>query len=82
MSNYICRLLENNGTVRSIVPIIGSSEADAILIARHHFTAQGNQGMFELWKGKTRILTQGQGLNEEEQKTPLPSINRITHAGC
>ncbi len=73
MSNYICRLMDSDGTVRSVIPIIGSNEADAILIARHHFKSAGTAGTFELWRDKVRILAQG----NTEGEAPAPQINGI-----
>lgn len=78
MSNYICHLVGEDGSVRSMVPIVGSTEADAILIARNHFKSHGERGTFELWKGKVRILARG----EIGDAPALPHINPITSAGC
>jgi hypothetical protein len=58
--------MDGDGTIRGIVPIIGSSEADAIMIARRHFKSAGNQGNFELWKGKIRVVAQGRAAEPEE----------------
>jgi hypothetical protein len=74
MSNYICRLMDQDGTVRSVIPIIGSTEADAILIARHHLKSSGSPGTFELWKGNVRVLAQG----NTEGDAPKPQIDGIS----
>lgn len=81
MANYMCRLMDNEGTVRGVVPIIGSNEADAILIARHRLKTSGIQGRFELWRGNIRVIAQGvaatDGTVEGEEKTPVPQIPGI-----
>jgi hypothetical protein len=78
MSHYICRLIDPDGTVQSVVPIIGSSVADAVAIAQSHFRARGGKGAFELWKGNTRIVTHG----EEMASVAEPHLNPIKTAGC
>lgn len=77
MSHYICRLIDPDGSVQSVVPIIGSSVADAVAIAQSHFRARGEKGGFELWKGNTRIIAHGEAMASVAE----PHIDPIKTAG-
>ncbi|HEY1721841.1 MAG TPA: hypothetical protein VGG27_11395 [Magnetospirillaceae bacterium] len=75
MANYICRLMDSGGNIRGVVPIIGSNEADAIQIARHHLKSNGfAASRFELWRDNIRILARG----DAEGDVTTPQISGIT----
>lgn len=71
MSHYLCRLLDASGQVQGVVPIVGSSEADALETARSIFRILGGQGGFELWQDKVRIVAHG----EIDADAKLPKHN-------
>lgn len=74
MSHYMCRLIDPSGQVVGVVPIVGSSESDALQTARTLFKILGSQGGFELWQDKVRIVAHG-------EKTEAPPPGRDPRAG-
>ncbi len=60
----MCRLIDPEGQVVGVVPIVGSSEVDALNTARSLFKILGGQGSFELWQDKVRIVAHGELTDE------------------
>jgi hypothetical protein len=60
MAHFLCRLINADGTVRSVVPISSSSKADALTLARSFYEKDGATGSCELWLDNIRIVAHGE----------------------
>jgi hypothetical protein len=56
MAHFLCRLINADGTVRSVVPISSSSKADALTLAWSFYEMDGVQVTCDLWMDNIRIV--------------------------
>jgi len=62
MPHYLCRFIDEAGRTKGDLPLVASSESDAISLARALFHRRRETGGFEVWLDSRRI----------SQETPKP----------
>ena len=60
MSHFICRLVDKSGHVKHVVPIIVSTQADAVAVARTMLARDAECASFELWQDQRRLIAHGE----------------------
>ena len=65
MSHYLCRFLDEAGASQGEVPIIASSESDAVERARSLYHHRAEHYGFELWYEARRIVRELRGESDK-----------------
>ena len=65
MAHYLCRIIDADGKCVGTIPIIGSSDKDAVATARTLFRMRRVPGGFELWHDDECFLHEAPPLDDE-----------------
>ena len=67
MAYYLCQFFDESNALTSEIPIVGSSEGNALKVAQRLFHDRGLPGHFELWFDNRRVARISPGLYEAQR---------------